>query len=83
MRRYFLSCPIPGALALPVVAPPSDQQPAEVRLIQAATLKDKEAVFLLLSKEKASSLTSYFDHTLHGQLYPISCDGDIVTREKG
>lgn len=53
MRRYFLSCPIPGALALPAEAPPSDQQPAEVRLIRAAPLKEKAAVFLLLSKEKS------------------------------
>lgn len=38
MRRYFLSCLTPGALALAVVAPSSDKQPAEVRLTQGLQL---------------------------------------------
>lgn len=68
MRRYFLSCPTPGALALAIVAPSSDKQPAEVRLIQRLLLlKDKAVIFQPLSQEKASS---YLDHTLHEQAIP-------------
>jgi hypothetical protein len=45
-----------------------------------AALKDKAIIFPPLLQEKASS---YLGHTLHGQLYSISYDEDIVTREKG
>lgn len=49
MRRYFLSCPIPGAQALLSGSTSPGRQPAEVRLIWGYDSKDKAIVFVLLS----------------------------------
>lgn len=76
MRRYFLSCRTPGALALPLQAPSQDRQPAEVRFIWGYDSEDKAIIFLLLYHREES----YFVQA--SQASPHLLVGDMVARKE-